>query len=59
MQAQTRNQRRTVNIICYYLGLEELVAVVIPEVNPSLPLRDPWPPPMDYGGCINLGPNLR
>ena len=59
MQVQTRNQRRTVNMICDHLELEELVAVVTPEVSPSLPPRDPWPLPMDYGDYIDPSPRLR
>ena len=43
MQVQTRNQRRTVNIICYHLELEVLKAVVIPKVSPNLLPRGPWP----------------
>ena len=43
MQAQKCSQQRTVNIICNHLELEELVAVVTPEISPSLPPRGPWP----------------
>ena len=58
MQAQTRSQRRTVNIIRYHLGLEMLVAIV-PEIYPNHLLRDPWLLPRDCGGYIDLDPRLR